>query len=92
MSIWCTLHVVTLQHTVSRMCADHALDPAVSEPDSKEYVFELRASGPFTLTVTFEHPCTPGMASSKDKYSFKGFSLQFSCLTSLWETWRPSGK
>ena len=38
---------------------------SVSEPGSEEYLFELRVSDPFTLTVTFEHPCTPSMASSK---------------------------
>ena len=32
---------------------------------SEEYLFELRSCDPFTLTVTFEHPCTPSMASSK---------------------------
>lgn len=35
------------------------------EPDSEDYLFELRSSEPFTLTVTFEHPCTSSMASSK---------------------------
>lgn len=34
-----------------------------SEADCEEYRFELRASDPFTLTVTFEHPCTTSMAS-----------------------------
>ena len=36
-----------------------------SEADCEEYRFELRTSDPFTLTVTFEHPCTTSMASSK---------------------------
>ncbi|XP_027052677.1 uncharacterized protein LOC113679899 [Pocillopora damicornis] len=33
------------------------------EPNSEDYLFELRSSEPFTLTVTFEHPCTSSMAS-----------------------------
>ena len=35
------------------------------EPNSEDYLFELRSSEPLTLTVTFEHPCTSSMASSK---------------------------
>ena len=35
------------------------------EDGSEEYLFELRSCDPFPLTVTFEHPCTPSMASSK---------------------------
>ncbi|RMX38766.1 hypothetical protein pdam_00018525 [Pocillopora damicornis] len=36
------------------------------EPNSEDYLFELRSSEPFTLTVTFEHPCTSSMASKRD--------------------------
>lgn len=37
--------------------------PLKKKTGSEEYLFEVRASDPFTLTVTFEHPCTPSMAS-----------------------------
>lgn len=37
--------------------------PLKKKPNSEEFLFELRASEPFTLTVTFEHPCTSSMAS-----------------------------
>lgn len=37
--------------------------PPKKKADCEEYRFELRASDPFTLTVTFEHPCTTSMAS-----------------------------
>lgn len=37
--------------------------PLKKKPDSEDYLFELRSSEPFTLTVTFEHPCTSSMAS-----------------------------
>ena len=35
------------------------------EDGSEEYLFELWSCDPFTLTVTFEHPFTPSIASSK---------------------------
>ncbi|XP_031566569.1 mediator of RNA polymerase II transcription subunit 1-like [Actinia tenebrosa] len=31
--------------------------------DQTEYTFELSTPAPFTVTITFEHPCTAGMAS-----------------------------
>ncbi|XP_068758500.1 mediator of RNA polymerase II transcription subunit 1-like isoform X2 [Montipora capricornis] len=37
--------------------------PLNKKPGCEEYRFELRASDPFTLTITFEHPCTSSMAS-----------------------------
>ncbi|XP_078343120.1 mediator of RNA polymerase II transcription subunit 1-like [Oculina patagonica] len=37
--------------------------PLKKKPNSEEFLFELRASEPFTLTVAFEHPCTSSMAS-----------------------------
>lgn len=37
--------------------------PLKKKDGSEEYLFELRSCDPFTLTVTYEHPCTPSMAS-----------------------------